>query len=46
MRHRHCIRENSRFTPNTYQYLETDTEKIIEETRRNLDKFLKNLRET
>ena len=45
MRHRHCIKEHSRFTPNTYKYLETDAEKIIEETRKNLDKFLNNLRE-
>ena len=44
MRHRHCIKEHSRFTLNTYKYLETDAEKIIEETRRNLDKFLNNLR--
>lgn len=45
MRHKHCIKEHSRFTPNTYKYLETDAEKIIEETRRNLDRFLNNLRE-
>ena len=45
MKNRHLIKDHKYFNPNTQIYLETNSEKIIEETRKTLNNYLTNLLE-
>ena len=45
MKNRHLLKDYKYFNPNTQIYLETNSEKIIEETRKTLNNYLTNLLE-